>query len=176
VRALLQPESLSADTYFFLLHVLIALLTGNNDSTSLVQHLINATATSPEYPNAIFINQLTYLVLMHLGDPLGPYGWNNAQLQTAVSDLSGVVANTGPAAQTIQTSLARQAKILYSAASYPLVDPYNPGIGFNQRMADTRSALDRARTSLHTAMSSADNQMVDFVIRPTMRAAATEAH
>src|SRR5690349_5544490 len=86
VRALLQPATLTADTYFFLLHLLVGLLTGDTATAALVEQLVSAIATSQEYPNDTFINQLIYLALMYLGDPLGPYGWSNAQLQMALAD------------------------------------------------------------------------------------------
>ncbi|MGN6673720.1 MAG: hypothetical protein ACTHMA_10485 [Thermomicrobiales bacterium] len=163
VRVLLQPATLTADTYFFLLHVLVGLLTGDTATATLVEQLVSAVATSQEYPNDTFINQLIYLALMYLGDPLGPYGWNNAQLQTALTDISSVVANVGPAAPLILTSLAQHQKLLYAAASYPLVDPYNPGIGFTQRKTDTLAALDKARASLHAALPTGGEPPVRIV-------------
>jgi hypothetical protein len=140
----------------------------------LAQQIVSAPASSQEYPNDTFINQLIYLALMYLGDPLGPYGWSNAQLQMALADITSVVANVGPAAPLILTSLAQHQKLLYAAASYPLVDPYNPGIGVTQRKTDTLAALDKARASLHAALPAAGAPLVTSVRRPILRRAGQD--
>lgn len=149
VTSLLTPVSVTADTYFFLLHLLIALATGSSSDQQLAQKIVNAEASSHEYPNDTFINQLVYLSLLYLADPLGAYGWNNAQLQSALQDLENVILVTDPASTAIKTSLVQHGKVLNSDASYPMQDPYT-SIGFNQRKTDTLFALDQARQSLHS--------------------------
>ena len=53
-----------ADAYFFLLHLLIALTTGDAAARALVERIVSASATSQEYPNDTFVNQLVYLALL----------------------------------------------------------------------------------------------------------------
>jgi hypothetical protein len=144
----LHEPSLNADAYYFLLHLLLALLTGDTDCQTLAKQIVNAEANSPERPNDIFINQLVYLTLMYFADPMGAFGWNNSQLQGALSDLKGFLLNTDPTSATIKTSLALHAKILNSDSAYPMHDPYNPDVDFNQRQTDTLAALDQARRDL----------------------------
>jgi hypothetical protein len=148
---LLQPATLPADAYYFLVHLLIALPTGNPADQHLAQRLVSASATSPEYPNDTFANQLVYLVLLYLADPLGPYGWPNAQLQAALHDLEGVILASDPASTAIKASLAQHGKVLIADAAYPMQDPYCPSVGFSRRKTDTLFALDKARHALQTA-------------------------
>ncbi|MGN6675676.1 MAG: hypothetical protein ACTHMA_20475 [Thermomicrobiales bacterium] len=149
MTALLARTTLDADTYFFLLHLLIALATGATAAQQLAQRIVSAIATSQEYPNDTFINQLVYLVLLYLADPLGAYAWNNAQLQATLRDLEGVILATDPASTAIKASLVQHGKVLNSDASYPMHDPYT-SIGFTQRKTDTMFALDKARQGLKT--------------------------
>lgn len=142
---LLAPPVLTADTYFFLLHLLLALATSTSKDRQRVQQLLNATVTSSEYPNDTFINQLVYLVLMHLADPAGPFGWTNEQLLEELDLLGGVVTGTDPGAQAIQASLSSHRRVVQSDASYPMQDPYCPSIGFTVRKTDTLRALDATR-------------------------------
>jgi hypothetical protein len=149
VKALLGPETLGDDTYFFLLHLLIGLPTGDTSAMRLAQKLINADAISQEYPNARFINQLVYSALLYLADPFGSYCYNHQQLQAMVADLANVIVSTDPASALIKTSLLQQGKLLNADASYPMQDPYT-SIGFSQRKADTLAALDDARRASAT--------------------------
>ena len=71
LTALLQPTSLTADSYFFLLHLLIALCTSTAADQQLAQKVVSASTTSPEYPNDTFINQV---VLPGADVPDRPYG------------------------------------------------------------------------------------------------------
>ena len=149
MTALLARTTLDTDAYFFLLHLLIALATGNNTAQQLAQRIVSTIASSPEYPNDTFINQLVYLALLYLADPLGSYGWTNAQLQALLQALEGVLLATDPASTAIKTSLVQHGKVLISDASYPMQDPYT-SIGFTQRKTDTLFALDKARHALQT--------------------------
>lgn len=148
VTALLQPATLTADAYFLLLHLLIALGTSTPADQRLAQNVVTAIATSPEYPNDTFGNQLVYLSLMHLNDPMGPFGWSNAQLLDEMALLGGLIASPDPASQALRTSLDNHRRLLQSDTAYPMQDPYSPSVGFPQRLTDTLFALDRARQTL----------------------------
>ena len=115
---------------------------------ALVGRITGAAATSPEYPNDIFINQLIYSSLLYLADPTGTYGWSNQQLQTYVSALDKIVVSPDATSATIKAGLVTHGKILYSDTAYPMQDPYSPAVGFTQRQTDTLSALDQARAAL----------------------------
>lgn len=145
---LLQPASLAADAYFFLLHLLLGLVTGDVSAQALAQRIVSAPTSSVEYPNDTFTNQLIYSSLMYLADPVGSYGWNNQQLQSYVASLEALLVSQSPAAAAIKASLVSHGRVLYSDASYPMVDPYNPAVGFTQRQTDTMYALDQARAIL----------------------------
>jgi hypothetical protein len=149
VTALLKQDTLDAGTYFHFLHLLIAVVTGDTKAQQLARRIVSAVADSPEYPNDTFVNQLVYLALLYLADPLGAYGWNNAQLQGALRDLQGAILAADPASTAIQASLVQHGKVLNADASYPMQDPYS-SIGFTQRKTDTLFALDKARKGLAT--------------------------
>lgn len=148
VTNLLKEPTLTADAYFFLLHLLIGLGTSNQTDRQLAQKIVSVPADSMEYPNDTFSNQLVYLTLMYFADPLGDFGYDNTQLQGVLNDLSGAIVSTDPASAAIKQSLTKSIKILHSDSSYPMTDPYNPNIGFNTRQSDTLAALDSARSSL----------------------------
>ena len=148
--SLLQAATLTADSYFFFLHLLIALATGDAASQSLAQQIVSASASSVEYPNDTFINQLVYLTLQYLADPMGSYGWGNAQLQSFLKDLESVSLGNDPGSTALKTRLTQHGKVLKSDASYPMTDPYNTTKGFNQRKTDTLAALDKARAAVNT--------------------------
>lgn len=147
---MLAAEKLTADAYFFLLHLLVALAVGDTASQALAQRVTAAIASSLEYPNDTFLNQLVYLALMYLADPLGAFGWDNQQLQAFVSALAGAVLGQDPVSTAIKMSLETHGKLLHSASSYPMLDPYAPSVAFTQRKTDTLFALDKARQALKT--------------------------
>jgi hypothetical protein len=149
VLALLAADTLTAEEYFFLLYLLPALVTGDAASQQLAARIVSAPAESPEYPNDAFGNQLVYLALMYLADPLGPFGWPNQQLQAALKDLGSVITQGDPASVALRTSLGQHEKILVSDTAYPMQDPYT-NVDFTQRKTDTLFALDKARASLRT--------------------------
>ena len=148
VTALLQPATLNGDAYFFLLHLLAALGTSTPSDQRLAQQIVSAVATSQEYPNDTFINQLVYSTLMYLNDPSGNFAWTNAQLQTQVDLLAGAITGPDPASQSIRTSLLQHKRVLQTDTAYPMQDPYCPAIGLPERETDTLHALDTARTGL----------------------------
>jgi hypothetical protein len=147
VQAILK-EDITLDSSFFLLHLLIALTGGDNRCRALASKTVSAPCSSLEYPNDTFANQLIYIVLMDLADPAGAYVWNNQQLQAFVAALGNTVAFSDPASTAIRNSLVAHGKILHVDFSYPLQDPFNPGISFNVRKTDTLAALDRARSGI----------------------------
>jgi hypothetical protein len=145
---LLEAPQLSSDTYFFFLHLLIALTSGDNRCRALASKTVSAPCSSPEYPNDTFANQLIYVVLMDLADPAGAYVWNNQQLQAFMAALGNTVAFSDPASTAIRNSLVAHGKLLYVDSAYPLQDPNNPASSFNVRKTDTLAALDRARSGM----------------------------
>jgi hypothetical protein len=144
----LGAPQLSSDTYLFMLHLSIALTSGNTACQDIAAKLMSAPCASIEYPNDIFANQLVYLALMYMADPAGSYVWSNSQLQQALSDLGNVVTGSDAASQAIQASLKQHLKLLLVDSAYPLQDPYVPAVGFNQRVTDTLYALDQARATV----------------------------
>jgi hypothetical protein len=150
---LLGVDTLPAEGCFFLLYLLPALMTGDAASQSLAAKTVSTPTSSPEYPNDVFVNQLVYLALMYLADPLGSFGWNNQQLQAGLRDLSSVVVRSDPASVALATSLTQHGKILYSDASYPMVDPYAPNVGISQRKTDTLFALDKTRAAIRNGLT-----------------------
>jgi len=146
--SLLRETQLTADDYFYLLHLLIAVPNGDQSARQLAQKIADLRTTSLEYPNDTFVNQLVYVTLLHLSDPLGSYGWNNVQLQKALQDLEGVILALDPLSTAIKTGLIQSGKVLNSDDSYPMQDPYCPNVGFTQRKSDTLAALDKARTTI----------------------------
>jgi hypothetical protein len=150
--SLLQPVTLTGDSYVFFLYILIALATGDAASQSLAQQIVSAQTNSPEYPHDIFINGLVYLSLMHLADPLGPFTLNNQQLQAGLKDLEVVIEGQDPVSTAVRRSIADQGKILHADSAYPMQDPYSPNVGFNQRKTDMLAALDKARAAVKTAV------------------------
>ncbi len=143
-----DSSALTSSDYFFMLHLLLLVGTGTTSDQATVEKIVSTTASSIEYPNDSFGNQLVYLVLMYLADPLGDFGWSNGQLQSFVTSTEKVIKSTDTGSQALKTSLANHLKILVSDSSYPMQDPYNPNIGFNSRMSDTLNALEVARASI----------------------------
>jgi hypothetical protein len=143
---LMQTPSLSADAYFFLLHLLIALPTGGDAAQDLAWKIVNATADSPEYPHDTFANQLVYAALLNLIDPLGNWALNHDQLQGALSDLQGAIVSGDQASTALKTSLQQHLKVLSVDSGYPVQDGYSSVyVALNQRKTDTLAALDAAR-------------------------------
>ena len=149
ISTLISAQTLSSASYFFFLHLLTGVVSGDQACQALAQQVVSAPCSSIEYPNDTFINQLIYASLMYMADPLGSYAWNNPQLQAWVTAMAGVVTGTDRASAAIQVSLTNHAKLLNADASYPLQDPYNPSVGFNQRVTDTLYALDQSRANMN---------------------------
>ena len=144
VKALLAEPSLNGHGYFLFLHLLLSLATGDAASRDLASTIVNAPVSSVEAANDIFINQVVYSSLMLLNDPVDVFGWNNLQLQAFVKDSEDAIVSADTVSTAIRQSLVHYGKLLYSDGSYPMVDPYSPSKGFDQRKADTLAALNKA--------------------------------
>ncbi|SEW36467.1 hypothetical protein SAMN05428988_4500 [Chitinophaga sp. YR573] len=147
--ALKALTTMDNKSYLFLLHLLIGLATGDTKMTTFVNKLVVVNTSTEAYPNEKFINQLTYFVLMYLGDIRETdvkYGWNNEQLQTFVRDLISVINKTtsaSPGSTAIVASLNLQLGLLSTISYYPLIDPESSQ-PLSERKSDTRAALNRA--------------------------------
>jgi hypothetical protein len=150
LKALLQPATLDADAYFFVLHLLAGIVSGHPDAQQLAARIVAAPTTSPEYGPDTFINQVMYLILIFLVDPLGMFHYDNAALQQFVASLAAVVTLKDPASIAIRQSLATQAQRLQADATYPMQDSNAPNVTLAQRRLDTLAALDQARASLQS--------------------------
>jgi hypothetical protein len=134
---------------------LIALASGGSMTRALAQDIVAEPAASPEYGNGQFLDQLVYASLMALADPTGVYSLDNQQLQSLLADLAGAITAPDATSAAIKASLLQHGKVLFTDASYPMVDPYNPAVGFDDRGSDTRRALDAARARLAAAHGAA---------------------
>ena len=133
----------------FFLYLLLALTSSAAQSEqALVQKISNTSANSEENANANLAQQLIYFTLMYLSNPLG-LGWAHDQILAWIRALIAAVP-TNNASATLAPVLTAQAKLLVSASCYPMVDPYNPSIGFNQRYSDTLAAINLAWTNLNS--------------------------
>ena len=142
--SLMKVPELTGDDYLFALHLIIGLLTGTSSQSTQARTLVSALCTSPEYPNDTFINQLVYSALLTLGDPIGSWGFANADLLAFVNTLEGTISATDPGSAAVKQSLVDHGKVLKADSAYPLQDPYT-SIGFTQRKTDTLFALDATR-------------------------------
>jgi hypothetical protein len=144
---LADTAALTGDQYLYLFHLLMALASGDAESARLADNIMKTDAPSDEYPKEIFINQLVYLILMNLGDPLGR-AEPHAQLQQFVSDYSGVLGSSN-AGKLIAASLDHYRKLLQADSAYPLQDSFAAKyVSFSQRQSDTGGALDAARAKV----------------------------
>ncbi|NIM48647.1 MAG: hypothetical protein GTO22_05215 [Gemmatimonadales bacterium] len=146
-KAIFESEVLDPAVYHLLLHLLIALSSGDAESRAFVRKVVYIDADSPAHPNDVFINQLVYLLLLDRVDPAG-YAWTNDKLQGELKELTKAIHGDAPAATAIRTGLAQHLTILQADSAYPMQDPYSPSIGFTQRKTDALAALDRARGRL----------------------------
>ncbi len=150
-RAMLKPQTLGPDAYFFMLHLLAGLATGDAAAQTLAQQIVTAPTTSGEHVDYTFIDQVIYLSLMFLVDQDGPYVWTNPQCQIFLGALGDRVIAQDPASQAIRSRLAEEGKKLCQNTNYPLLDPDNPTITFDARKTDTLYALDTTRARLAAA-------------------------
>ena len=163
LRELTRTAQLNDQTCLYLLHLLTGLCTfpasPGPTAQPAVLDRVNAIArydtSSPEYPNDTFISQLVYFALMELADPEGSFQWGHDQLASTLETLAAAVPNQDHGSVVLRKTFAQQAAVLNSAASYPLDDPYNPGISYPQRKADTLAALNRAWAELKPEPSQA---------------------
>ncbi len=145
--AVIEQQVLTGDDYYFVLYLLIGLVTGTSASSARARSLISSLCAPPEYPNDVFANQLVYSVLLTLGDPSGSWGMDNGQLRSVLEDLRGPLLGKDPGSVALRDSLAKHHRILVSDAAYPLQDPYTE-TPFPERQTDTLFALDASRRLL----------------------------
>jgi hypothetical protein len=149
VHALLTGGALSPDSALFLPYLLLGVITSVTDQR-LAAKILSVSASSPEYPNDTFANQLVYLMLMTLADPLGNFAWPNAALQSTVQSMIAAIQHDDPASVALKRSLTSHLKVLVVDSAYPTQDLYNPNISFPVRQTDTLAALNRAWATLRT--------------------------
>ena len=148
VKELLLLNKMSEDIYFYLLHLLIGLgTTGKNDQT-MAQHIVSTTASSDEYPNDIFINQLLYMALLRMADPNGTYKYDRDHIFDMLRRTRDCIHSKDEASSAIKTTVEQQMAIINADTSYPWTDPYNPTVDLNTRLANALTALDEARKNM----------------------------
>ncbi len=147
LHELLAAEWLSGETYFYLLHLLIALRTGNDECQTLAMRTLDMACSSPAYPNDTFANQVVYAALMNVSDPNGAFGWSPPQRLQFLDDLRSLVVGGDPASSALQASLESHSKVQNSDPAYPMQDPRS-NLPFDDRKTDTLAALDKSRQSL----------------------------
>jgi hypothetical protein len=143
LQALRAFDNLDNGAYFYLLHLLIGLSSGNNKMADYVARLARARTSTEAYPEETFINQLTYLVLMYLGDPNEPgekYCLNNDGLRAMFNELKSIIHAVKPGANAIQQSIKKQLHQMDVLSFYPILDQ-ETNIPLAERKAMTRSAL-----------------------------------
>ncbi len=86
---------------------------------------------------------------MCFADPAGQYIQTNAQIQNLVNTLAAAITGTDAATVAMSQALSFQSKLLLVSANYPMVDPYNPAVGFNTRKADLLNAINTTWVTLN---------------------------
>lgn len=144
LTALAQTTPLTDQMCLWLLFALTGLCTSPNAADlARVNTIATLDTNSTENPNDTFIDQLVYFALMAWVDPKGSYQWTHDQLAASLAVLAAV-PNEDPGSVVLRKTLTQQAAVLASSPSYPMLDPYNPAIGFPQRKTDTLAALNQA--------------------------------
>lgn len=160
VQSLTSQGSLALSDAVVMLYLLIAMVnSASPEDRALGAKIANLPTSSPELPNDTFANQLTYFWLMAMADPLDNFTFTNAQLTAMVSALAGAVTNPGPGSQLLNRVFTQQSKILVADQSYPMQNPYNPGVGFTVRQTDTLAALNRSWATLADAAVTQNHQV-----------------
>jgi len=148
VTELLLLKPMTEDIYFYLLHLLIGLGTTGKGDQIMAQQIVSTTATSDEYPNDIFINQLLYMAVLHMADPNGPYKFSRDQISDMLRRTRDCIHSKDDASAAIMAAVEYQMAIVNADTSYPWTDPYNPTVDLNTRIANALAALDDARNSM----------------------------
>ena len=146
-------DILSADVYYFIFYWLIGLCTGTTADRTWALTIVKEPASSPEYDNEIFINQLIYLILMYVANPKGSFKYTTGQRQDMLKDILAVMSTTDEASVLIKASINSSLDMLTSDSSYPMQDMYNPDKGFNTRLSDTLAALEDGRAGIRGKLS-----------------------
>jgi hypothetical protein len=140
--SMLHLSGLTADQCPFLFYLLLALTTSTASDQAEVQKISNTACNSSENPNSTLAQQLVYFTLMYMNNPMG-MDWTHDHILACIKALiAAIPVNSGSA--TLTQVLTQQEKLLIASANYPMVDPYNPAIGFNQRYSDTLAAINLA--------------------------------
>ena len=148
---LTKTTPLSDQMCLYLLFLLTGLCTSPDpQDISKVYQIANLDTDSPEYPNDTLADQLVYYALMEWVDPRGDYQWTHDQLDAEMELLVASVPNNDPASSLMHKTFEQQAAVLKSSPSYPMIDPYNPSIGFPQRKTDTLAAINKAWATLQS--------------------------
>ena len=135
-----QPE-LTDDSCVFLFFLLCSLPTGPQLPQEAVEKIVSFPTNSLELPNDTFFNTLLYYVLMLWIDPVGNYKFNSDQIKSTLKSLDATLLNNDAGTQGIKASIEKNLQIINAAPTYPMMDPYNPGIGFNTRKPDILEAI-----------------------------------
>jgi len=144
-----STDTLTANTFLFIFHMLIGLCMLSTADQTQAEKLVNTKTPSDSYPNDIFINQLVYMVLMALINPIGKYKWNAEQIKNFLNDILGIIKGDDVASKAIVAAIKESLAIMNADRSYPMHDPNNPDIGFRVRMSDTLNALNEARKTMY---------------------------
>ena len=144
----MKSGKLDYDQCVFLLYLMIGLDTGSKAHQDAVNTITSASCSSREKRNSTFANNLIYLILMILANPLGHYAQSNTEIQKLINDLIELIVSTTPGSKAIKDALGVEAKILKASNGYPMSDPYNPETGFNTRMSDVLDALNQTWSTL----------------------------
>jgi hypothetical protein len=144
LQAMHALDNLDNGSYFYLLHLLIGLSSGNNKMADYVARLTKARTSTEAYPEETFINQLTYLVLMYLGDPNEPgekYCLNNDSMRAMFNELKSVIHAVKPGANAVQQSIKKQLRQMDVLSFYPMLDQECTVFTLAERKAMTRNSL-----------------------------------
>lgn len=145
---LLARSELAASDLVPLLHVLSGVgLSGASGARRAVE-LLETLADSSEIPGGMLSEQIIYGQLMVLADPRGPYRYSHVQLVDFVAQLDAATKGDSVLAKSLSPRLQAALQMLAADAAYPMLDPYNPGIGFPKRMSDTLAAINDAWSSI----------------------------
>jgi len=151
LKTLTGLNELTSDQCIYIMYLLPSLITGNTDQQNRVNKIVSASCNSMELPNSNFYTSLVYHNLMLLADPMGAYVQTNPQIQSIINGLLSTITGTDPGSIAMKAALSTQAKILLVSANYPMVDPYNPSIGFSTRQSDMLEAVNTTWVQLQSS-------------------------
>ncbi|HEV7783347.1 MAG TPA: hypothetical protein VGO58_18855 [Chitinophagaceae bacterium] len=142
--------NVTSEGYFMLYLLIMGLNTSNAADQALAKKIVKSPSGSDGYPNDIFINQLTYMSLLHMVNPAGPYKWTHDKLVGILNVVVGLNKRTDEAPVAIKMAAEKQLAALKNNPGYPLHDPQWSS-EFNVRVTDTLAALEETRATLKPA-------------------------